>query len=52
MRPRKAISKEAREHLLSKLERMKGIERKKTIQRLEMYDRGYRKDRDEEVEKE
>ena len=40
--PRKALSKEAREHLHGKLDRMKGIERKKTIKRLEMYDRGFR----------
>jgi len=42
-RPRTPLSKEAREHLLSKLDRMKGIEKKKTIKRLEMYDRGFEK---------
>ena len=41
--PRKPISKEARDHLHSKLDRMKGIERDKTIKRLRMYDRGFKK---------
>ena len=52
-RPCTPISKEAKEHLRGKLDRMKGIEKKKTIKRLEMWDRGYRKDRDNErVERE
>jgi len=36
------ISKDARDHLHGKLDRMKGIEKKKTIKRLEKYDRGQR----------
>ena len=51
--PRKPLSKEAYEHLQSKFKRMKGIEKKKTVKRLEMYDRGFRsKGNDYEVEKE
>jgi len=46
MKPRRPISKEARDHLHSKLARMKGREREKTIKRLEMYDRGYRQKKD------
>lgn len=42
-RPRTPLSKDARDHLLSKLDRMKGIEKKKTIKRLEMYDCGFKK---------
>ena len=38
----KPISKEAREFILSKKDRMGKIERDKTIKRLEMYDRGFR----------
>lgn len=49
--PRSPISKDARDHLRSKLDRMKGIEKKKTIKRLEMYDRGYKKTKDDRVEK-
>ena len=45
-RPGKPISKEAKEHLKSKLDRMNGIEKKKTIKRLEMYDRGFRAKKD------
>ncbi len=40
--PRKPLSKEAKEHLKGKLDRMQGIERKKTIKRLEMDDRGFK----------
>ena len=40
--PKRPISKEARDHLHNKLERMNGIEKKKTIKRLEMYDNGFR----------
>ena len=51
--PRNPLSKDARDHVRSKLDRMKGIERKKTIKRLEMYDRGFRKTNpDDRVEKE
>ena len=50
--PRNPISKDARDHLRSKLDRMKGIEKKKTIKRLEMYDRGYRQNKSDRVEKE
>ena len=39
-KPLRPISKEARDHLHSKLDRMKGLEREKTIKRLEQYDRG------------
>lgn len=46
--PKKPISKEAYEHLQIEVKRMKSIERKKTEKRLEMYDRGFRKDRNEE----
>ena len=46
-RPRNPISKEARDHLHGKLDRMKGMEKKKTIKRLEMYDRGFRQKRDD-----
>lgn len=42
-KPRRALSKEAREHLHNKLDRMKGLEKKKTVKRLEMYDRGQRR---------
>ena len=50
--PRYPLSKEARDFLESKLQRMKGIERKKTIKRLNMYDRGFRKEKDDfEVER-
>ena len=38
----KPISKEARDFILSKKDRMGKIERDKTIKRLEMYDRGFR----------
>ena len=41
-RPRTPLSKEAREHLKGKLDRMKGLEKKKTVKRLEMDDRGFR----------
>jgi len=58
--PRKPLSKEAKEHLKSKLDRMQGIERKKTVKRLEMDDRGFRyikdggrhRDEDKGVERE
>lgn len=50
--PRKPITQEAREHLHGKLDRMKGIERKKTIKRLEMYDRGFRPKDDWKVDRE
>jgi hypothetical protein len=43
--PKKPISKEARDHIHSKLDRMGKIEREKAIKRLEMYDRGF-KERD------
>ena len=42
MKKNKPISKEAREFILSKKDRMGKIERDKTIKRLEMYDRGFR----------
>ena len=38
----KPLSKEAKEFLVSKRDRMNKIERDKAIKRLEMYDRGYR----------
>ena len=38
----KPLSKEAREFLVSKRDRMSKIERDKSIKRLEMYDRGFR----------
>ena len=41
--PRKPLTREAREYLESKLQRMKGLEKKKTIKRLEMDDRGFGK---------
>jgi len=41
-RDRKPLSKEAREFLVGKRDRMGKIERDKTIKRLEMYDRGFR----------
>ena len=41
-RDRKPLSKEAREFLVGKKDRMGKIERDKTIKRLEMYDRGFR----------
>ena len=40
--PRFPITREARDFLSKKLDRMKGIEKKKTIKRLEMHDRGYK----------
>ena len=51
--PRFPISREARDMLAKKLDRMKGIEKKKTIKRLEMYDRGYKQEgkRNPEVER-
>jgi len=42
MKKNKPISKEARDFILSKKDRMGKIERDKTIKRLEMYDRGFR----------
>ena len=45
--PRSPLSKEAYEHLRSKYKRMKGIEKEKTVKRMEMFDRGYRQDKDE-----
>ena len=39
--PRRPISREAREYLKSKLDRMGRLERKKTEKRLEMFDRGF-----------
>ena len=50
--PRNPLSKDARDHVRSKLDRMKGIEKKKTIKRLEMYDRGFVKKHEDRVEKE
>jgi len=50
--PKFPISKQAKEHLQNKLDKMKGIEKKKTIKRLEMYDRGFRKTKDERPERE
>lgn len=47
----KGISKEARDHLHSKLDRMKGRERDKTIKRLREFDRGNVKKREEEWDK-
>ena len=41
-RDRKPLSKEAREFLVGKRDKMGKIERDKTIKRLEMYDRGFR----------
>ena len=41
-RPKEGISKEARDHLLSKLDKMDRRERKKTEKRLQMYDMGQR----------
>jgi len=38
----KPLSKEARDFIVSKKDRMGKIERDKAIKRLEMYDRGYR----------
>jgi hypothetical protein len=46
--PKKPISPEAYQHLKQEIKRMKNIERKKTEKRLEMYDRGYRKHKEEE----
>ena len=43
MKPKEPISREAREYLLSKLNRMGKFERKKAEKRLEMYDRGFSK---------
>ena len=42
MRVSTPITKEAKEYLQRKLERMRGLEKKKAIKRCEMYDRGYR----------
>ena len=50
MKPRTPISKEAKEHLASKLDRMKVREKKKTIKRLEMYDNGYRQKKEDDWE--
>ena len=50
--PRNPLSKEARDHIHSKLKRMKGLEKKKSIKRLEMYDRGFKKTKEDKVEKE
>ena len=44
--PRFPISKQARDHLLKKLDRMKGREKKKTVDRLNAYDRGFKKKED------
>lgn len=46
--PRTPLSKEAYEHLRNKHKHMKGIEKKKTMKRLEMYDRGYKSEKEEE----
>ena len=46
--PKEGITKEARLHLLSKLDRMKGRERKKTERRLEMHDRGQKAKKEDE----
>ena len=50
MKPRNPISKEARDHLASKLDRIKGREKEKAVKRLRMYDRGFRTTKEEEVE--
>ena len=50
-RPKDPISQEAHKHLRGKLDRMKGIEKEKTIKRLEMYDRGYKKNDDFKVDR-
>ena len=39
--PKKPLTKEAKQYLQGKLERMDKIERDKTIKRLRTYDRGY-----------
>ena len=44
--PRFPLSREAKEILTKKLERMKGIEKKKTIKRLEIDDRGFKYKKD------
>lgn len=51
--PRNPISKEARDFLISKLDRMGKIERRKAEKRLEMYDRGLKSEKevDWEVDK-
>lgn len=45
----KPLTKEAKKHLESKLDRMGKIEREKTTKRLEKYDRGYRVEKYEEM---
>ena len=50
--PKAPISKEARNHLISKLDRMGKRERKKAEKRLEMYDNGYRQAKEPEFERE
>ena len=49
--PREPISREAKKHLESKLQRMSGRERKKAEKRCEMYDRGYRSEKTPEIER-
>ena len=46
--PKEPISKEARDYLVRQLPRMKGKEREKTVKRLEMFDRGFRKKKEED----
>jgi len=41
--PRYPLPKEARDFLANKVKHMKGIEKEKTIERLEKYDRGFKK---------
>lgn len=41
--PKYPLPKEARDFLASKIKHMKGVEKDKTIKRLEMYDRGFKK---------
>jgi len=47
--PKKPLTKEAKEFLQGKLQRMSKIERDKTIKRLQMYDNGYRAKKDEDM---
>ena len=47
MIPKFPISKQARDFLLKKLNRMKDIEKKKTVDRLNSYDRGFKKKEDD-----
>lgn len=49
MARQKPLTKEAKKHLEGKLDRMGKIEREKTKKRLEMYDRGYKVARYEDM---